>query len=228
MTVNAEGTARVLAARANAAPDIPFVMISSLAAREPDLSHYAASKAAAEAHVLGAPGAWSILRPCAIYGPGDRETLQVFKMARLPVHPLLNGPDARVCLIDVEDVVSAVMATLQGRANHTISELSDARLDGYSWREIVETACAAVGTRPRAVRVPAGIVRGIGRLGDIGTAMTGSANLLTSQKVREVLHGDWSSSPSAQLPSEVWTPKNDLAKGFGKAVAWYRAAGWIT
>ena len=227
MAANAEGTARVLQARADAAPDASFVMMSSLAAREAEISHYAASKAAGEAHVRAASGDWAILRPCAIYGPGDRETLTVFKAARLPVHPMLNGPDARVCLMNVSDVTSAVLAVLEGNTWGGTFELSDARHDGYAWREIIATACAATGTRPRPFRVPEAVVRTLGRAGDLATAVTGSAEMLTSQKVREILHPDWSSPATAQLDTGTWRPMVDLDQGFADAVAWYRAAGWL-
>lgn len=227
MAVNAEGTRRVVAAREEVAPGANLIMLSSMAAREPELSHYAASKAAGEGHLQGVGGRWSILRPSAIYGPGDRETLTVFKMARMPLHPLLNGPEARVCLVNVTDVVSAVAAVLQGGVEPGTYEVSDMRRDGYAWREIVEAACASRGSRARAVRVPSAIVRTLGRLGDVGAYLLGSAEMLTSQKVREILHRDWSSDQDAQLPSNVWTPSVGLSDGFRDAVAWYHNSGWL-
>ncbi|MEM8792429.1 MAG: NAD-dependent epimerase/dehydratase family protein [Pseudomonadota bacterium] len=227
MAANADGTARLLRARSERAPDAPFVLMSSLAAREPGLSHYAASKAAAEDHVRASDGPWSILRPSAIYGPGDRETLAVFKMARLLVHPLLNSSEARVCLIHIDDVVSATTAATRGALPNATYELSDEHVDGYTWREIVGAACQTMETRPRPVRIPAAVVKTLGWAGDILSGMTGSAEMLTSQKVREVLHPDWSSSRSAQPPCDTWSPQVDLAQGFGRTVASHRERGWL-
>ena len=68
MTVNRDGTARLSAL----APEARFILLSSLAAREPALSPYAASTCAAEAAVAGKAIA---IRAPAVYGPGDRETL---------------------------------------------------------------------------------------------------------------------------------------------------------
>jgi nucleoside-diphosphate-sugar epimerase len=75
---NADGTARMVAAVRADAPQARFVLISSLSAREPTLSAYAGSKRAGEIELERAAGAaldWSILRPPAVYGPGDRELL---------------------------------------------------------------------------------------------------------------------------------------------------------
>ena len=56
--------------------------VSSLAAREPKLSIYGASKAGSEALVGASPLPSAIVRPPAVYGPGDRETLELFRMAK--------------------------------------------------------------------------------------------------------------------------------------------------
>lgn len=228
MTANADGTAAMAAAWRREAPEARFLMLSSLAAREPELSHYAASKAAGEAALRDAAGkGWCILRPAAIYGPGDVETLSVFKATRLPFHPLLNGPEARLTLIHVSDVARGVLAMASAAAPSAVFEMTDGRPEGYSWTEVVGTACAATGHRARPLRIPAGLVRLAGRAGDLAAAITGSAEMLTSQKIREILHPDWSSERASQLPAALWAPHVGLAEGFADAVAWYRAAGWL-
>jgi uncharacterized protein YbjT (DUF2867 family) len=88
MAVNRDGTARVSAL----APTARFVLLSSLAAREPLLSPYGASKRAAEDVVAGRSGPWLAVRAPAIYGPGDRETLAYFRAAR---RALLPSPAAQ-------------------------------------------------------------------------------------------------------------------------------------
>ncbi len=109
MRANAEGTAALAGAWRAHAPDARFVHLSSMAAREPGLSHYAASKHAAEERLqaIGAGADWSILRPAVVYGPGDRETLRIFRAASAPVQPMLNGGDARLTLIHVADLARA-------------------------------------------------------------------------------------------------------------------------
>ena len=79
--VNVAGTANMIDA-ARKARVRRFVHISSLAAREPNLSDYGWSKAKAERLVAASGLDWTIVRPPAVYGPGDRETFELFKMAR--------------------------------------------------------------------------------------------------------------------------------------------------
>ncbi|MFX7866220.1 NAD(P)H-binding protein, partial [Acinetobacter baumannii] len=67
---NIDGTRAMLAA-AQAAGIPRFVLVSSLAARAPSLSIYGWSKAEAEKLVIDCPLDWTIIRPPAVYGPGD-------------------------------------------------------------------------------------------------------------------------------------------------------------
>ena len=83
---NVEGTLAMLAA-ATAGGVQRFVHVSSLAAREPKLSLYGASKAKAEELVHSSGLDWAIVRPPAVYGPGDKETLELFRICLLYTSP---------------------------------------------------------------------------------------------------------------------------------------------
>ncbi len=228
MAANAEGTAALATAWRAHAPEARFIHLSSMAAREPGLSHYAASKHAAEERLasIGAGADWSILRPAVVYGPGDRETLRIFRAASAPVQPMLNGADARLTLIHVTDLVRAVAALLVAGGASDCHEVTDARHDGYSWDELVRAAAAALGRTARPLQVPAIAIRALGLVGD-AAALGGMAGMLTSQKAREILHRDWRSDKASQPPASQWQPEITLDQGFAEAVAWYRAAGWL-
>ena len=62
--------------------------------------------------------------------------------------------------------------------------------------------------------------------GDVARAF-GSANMLNSQKLRELRHPDWSVSDAERAHAPGWAPRFTLEAGFADAVAWYRAAGWL-
>jgi len=221
--VNREGARRVAHAAAGA-PHV--VLVSSLAAREPRLSHYAASKRAAEDAMTEALGPrLTVARPPAIYGPGDREMLPVFQAAQ--ASPLLPVPSetARIGMIHVDDAARQIAALAAGgQAGRTVA-LSDDRPEGHSWRELMSAAARACGRTPRLAPVPQALIHAIGITNDF-RAMLGASPMLTSGKARELLHPDWSIAPeerAAGLPP----PIHALAGGFEDTVAWYRRAGWM-
>src|SRR3546814_6879313 len=87
---NATATANVVDAARNAGIT-RFVHVSSLAAREPALSNYGWSKERAEAIVQGSGLDWTIVRPPAVFGPGDTEMLDMFRMARRGIALVPSG-----------------------------------------------------------------------------------------------------------------------------------------
>jgi nucleoside-diphosphate-sugar epimerase len=218
--VNVEG-ARLAAAAAARAGAARMLLVSSLAAREPQLSHYAASKRAGEAAAQASfEGRFNVLRPPAIYGPGDLETLAVFRAAsRAPVLPLFD-PRARIALIHVRDAARQIAAAAEAPPERAVVALCDGRPEGYAWREIVEAAARAVGRRPRLMRAPPGLLAAAGAVGSASRAL-GAAPILTWGKARELRWLDWS-----LRPEELWVgapqAEFDLDAGFSDTVRWGR------
>lgn len=224
---NATGAASLAAAWTQIAPEARFTLISSMAAREPHLSPYAASKREGERMIaeIGAGRDWRILRPGAIYGAHDEETLKVLKLAKGPVQIMLNAPDARVSLIDVRDAARAIAALAVHPGQGATHELTDQRVEGYRWDELTAIAASALGRAPRALRLPAPVLRAAGMAGDGLASLTGSAEMLTSAKVRELLHPDWSSTPARQPEATLWRPMIPLNQGLADMATWARSAG---
>lgn len=228
LAVNRDGAARTARRTRARSPGAHFLLVSSLAARHPELSDYAMSKRAGEDAAREAfGGPITVLRPPAVYGPGDRETLAFFQLARRKLVPLLGPPAARAAMIHVADL-SRLIARLVGEApRDAVLTACDARADGYGWSEVMGAAARAVGNAsPRFVQAPAALLRTVALVGDAGRAL-GTANMLNSQKLRELRHSDWSVSERERATSGDWRPEFDLDSGFADAVAGYRAAGWL-
>jgi nucleoside-diphosphate-sugar epimerase len=216
------------AALARAAGDAPVLQISSLAAREPGLSDYAASKRAGEGAARAILGdRLTILRPPAIYGPGDRETLGLFQLAGAsPVMPMPDAASARLALAHVDDVVGQILALIDGPHAPGPFAVGGGDPQGYGWREIFETAAAAMGRGPLLAPTPAWLIRGAASLSETLGRVRGVPAIFTPGKARELLHPDWSVARD-ELPPGGGVACRGLRAGFDQTVAWYRAAGWL-
>ncbi|WP_303982406.1 SDR family NAD(P)-dependent oxidoreductase [Dongia mobilis] len=224
--VNEGGTARLLEAAATAAPDARFVHISSLAAREPQLSPYAASKRAAEAKLAALAGQrdWISLRPPVVYGPGDLELLPLFKAAKLGLlaYPATNL--ARVSTIHVGDLAAAIAALL-GSGNWPVRsvELDDEAPRGHDWPEILAVLGQCFHRRPLAWRLPRPLMAPIAGAVGLVSSVTRQPQVLSPHKMAELYHPDWvATGPrlSTRLP---WVPRFNLAEGFADTLRWYRS-----
>jgi 2-alkyl-3-oxoalkanoate reductase len=228
--VNVAGASELAAAIRDAAPAARVLMVSTLAAREPHLSHYARTKRAGEEMLIGGLGrrsAWAILRPCAIYGPWDRETLAIFRAIGRGVCIRPHGTRGRVGLIHAEDAASAIARLAGDGPAGAVLELTDERTEGYSWQEIIVTAAAALEVKVRTIPLPGLTLRTLGALNAVAALALRRTPMLTPGKAREILHSDWGSTPERQPPRGLWRPTIDLARGFRETVSWYRARQWL-
>lgn len=228
LSINGAST-RLLAEIAAAQSTPPrFVYLSSLAAREPRLSAYAASKRAGEQGVRAfQPDLPAIiLRPPAVYGPGDLETLKVFQMAArgFVLAPMVDG--ARASLVHVDDVAAAVMAALDlDELPADPIEFDDGTPGAYSWAEIAAAAGAAVRTSPQLIPVPAPLLYLAGAAASASAYLTRRPTVMSWGKVPELLHADWVSAKGS-FPG--YKPLWNIEKGFKDAVTWYTSQGLLT
>lgn len=226
--VNAAGAGRVAAAAAGAGACM--IAISSMAARRPDISAYAASKRAGEDAVRRASGAnrWSALRAPAIYGPGDDATLPFFKLIKSGLAPEPAAePAPRASILFVEDVASAAIAAADRPPPPGIYEIGDDRADGHSWREIGEALAAALGVRARPIRAPKTPLAVYAALAAGASRALGGAPFITPGKVAEFFHQDWVARDNLLAAAIPWRPITPLKEGFAKTVLWYKENGLL-
>jgi nucleoside-diphosphate-sugar epimerase len=226
---NATGT-RLLVEAAIAGGNRPrFVLLSSIAARQPQISDYAASKLAGEAELTRLDGElpWSILRPPAVYGPGDRETLAFFRALRIGLAMRPPVRNARLSLLHVGDLAAAIAAVLNAPSIFSgVLELDDGH-GGYGWDEMIGIAARHLGVKPLRLAIPGPLLMGVAHLNEALHRATGDIAMLTPGKVREMLHADWTSRDGAVTAATGWRPQVDLDTGFAETVAWYRRNRWL-
>ncbi len=221
---NVEGARQ--AALAAKAAGARLVLVSSLAAREPQLSDYAASKRGGEDAAREIFGeSLTIVRPPAIYGPGDIETLRLFEMASKAAFLPVLDPKARMAWIHADDAAARIAGLVKSPRPGLLS-LSDNRPEGYGWVELMQTASKAVGASPRLVRIPSWAIKSLAVLSKWASIATGKDTILTPGKARELLHADWSLSSNDPIPD--FPPlRYSLEAGFAQSVSWYRSEGWL-
>lgn len=221
---NVEGTLKLV--EAALAAGVPrFVFVSSLAAREPQLSAYGASKRKAEQVVSASGLDWTIVRPPAIYGPRDREILELFKLARhWGVVPM--PPEGRASLIHVDDLARLLAALVPGGEDvtHAVFEPDDARPGGWAHGELARAIGRAVGKRVWAPHMPEGLLRGAAAL---DKALRGKGAKLTPDRIGYMVHPDWVARPDSAVPTARWRPQIDTREGLRATADWYRKHGWL-
>ncbi|MES2120478.1 MAG: NAD(P)-dependent oxidoreductase [Pseudomonadota bacterium] len=219
---NVTGTLAMLAA-ATAGGVHRFVQVSSLAAREPKLSLYGGSKFRAEALVHRSGLDWVIVRPPAVYGPGDKETLELFRMAKLGL--MLMPPKGRVSVIHVDDLARLLLAVAAPEApTSCLIEPDDGKADGWTHREFARALGTAVGTKPAIVSSPGILLRLAARADQL---VRGPHAKLTVDRAAYFSHRNWVVEPKRACPDALWRPEIDTLQGLRETADWYRLQGWL-
>ncbi len=221
---NVDGTARLIAQCSARAPRLPVLFFSSLAAREPQLSHYAASKRRAEDLFPGYDGPWLVLRPPAVYGPGDKEMLPVFRfMARTGFAPCAGRRSDRLSLVFVDDLVDASVAWLPRRERiRAVCSLHDGHTGGYDWPDLAEAAAAVCGRRVRVWELPTHVLDIAARANRSICRLTGRQPMLSPEKLRELRHPDWVCDNDDITSLVDWAPATSLEDGLAATPGWAR------
>jgi nucleoside-diphosphate-sugar epimerase len=220
--VNVAGTTHMIDA-ARSAGVKRFIHISSLAAREADLSDYGGSKARSEQVVAASGLDWTILRPPAVYGPGDRETFELFKMARRGVAFL--PPGGRFSVIHVDDLARLILVLLDApNAVGETYEPDDGREGGWEHRHFARTLSRLFGKRAATFAMPAPVLKGAAQLDRL---VRRDKAKLTPDRARYFSHPDWVAAAERRPPESLWTPQIRTPTGLKETAEWYLEQGWL-
>lgn len=226
---NASGCHRLITAIRKQAPDARLVHVSSLAAREPALSDYAASKRAGEDLVTTSDLDWWIVRPPAVYGQDDPALAPLWRFLARGLLPRIGPPQARFSLLQVTDLAAALVdLAMADESPHTDGArrlfcLHDGRQNGYSWNDIAKIASQRRKGAVRTIPVPPALLRTVGALNMFGARLSGKTPpALVPGKVAELVHPDWVCD-NTELPGcPEWKPLNMLEDCLTDLPGWSR------
>ena len=241
--INQGGTRRLLEAIAEVNPNLSrFVHMSSLAAAGPStgsrariederanpISWYGESKLRSEEEVLrySKDCPVTVLRPSAVYGPGDRDILLIFRMIKRGYFFSPGRFDRRFSLIHVADLADATI-----KAGETDTQSGEiffvSRSEIYGWEDVGRAIARALERHYRHIPFPPWIAMSMGVAGDLWSRLTGQPTAISSQKVKELLQLAWHCDSSKARSLLGFSPKIDLESGIKMTAEWYQARGWL-
>ena len=229
--VNEIGSARLVAAATAAATPPRFLFISSLAARRPDVSTYAESKRLGEDAVRRGAGQridLCILRPPAVYGPGDRGALPIFRQLRQGLLFVPAVANARFSLLYVADLANMIVQLLEiSPWGGCTLEPHDGRESGYGWHDLADIAGRHLGRRVRIITVPRQVLWPAAAVSDAAGAILRRAPWLSRGKLRELFHADWVCHAVPDDPLASGFPRTTFESGFPRTMGWYEQNRWL-
>lgn len=239
LQVNRDGT-RALVEAASRAAAKRFVLVSSAAAGGPSqpgvplkgdepphpVTIYGRSKLAGEEVVRAGGVPWTIVRPPAVYGPGDRELLRIFKLARLGIAPVFGSGKQELSLVYGPDLGEALAAA--GHAPGAVGKIYYAcHPEIVTSGVMVQTIGRAMGKSVRLLPLPTFLAHGLLTLTGTAARLAGKTTLLTRDKAHEFLAPAWTADSSRLTADTGWVARENLESGVRATLEWYRSKGWL-
>jgi nucleoside-diphosphate-sugar epimerase len=239
--INHQGTKNVLEA-AEKSPNLSkFVYISSMAAVGPSarnqplteeapprpLTAYGRSKLLAEREVSEFSDRMHsiIIRPPAIYGPGDKEMLAFFRMLNNRIKPYLGNIYRRIQLVHVDDLAAGVARVLKAHTRTgSIYYIAEER--SYSYYMLVRHLRMAVGRAALPIYVPGWLVMLTAWIWETGIRAFGGSPMFTVDKAREIL-GNWEIAITKASEELGFKSSIPFSTGARETAFWYREEGWL-
>ncbi len=242
--VNADATQLLVEAAADSAPRLSrFVYVSSQTAAGPSpkglpiteeqppaaVSNYGASKLAGEERVRDSGLPWTIVRPCAVYGPGDRAFLSVFKMAKLRIMPLFGSPEQQLSMVHVADLVEALLGVVQPNTSSQTYFASHPEI--VTAKEVCIHISAGVlrggAKEPMVFGLPRWATKSILAVTHISAGLVGKSTFICPDKGNEYLTEAWLCSSEKLQKTTGWRAKRNIEDGVRDTADWYRENGWL-
>jgi nucleoside-diphosphate-sugar epimerase len=240
--VNVGGTSNlVAAARKQSKPLKRFVHVSSLEAcgpsedgqpvradQENPVTGYGRSKLAAEKVVLSAKDDMPvvILRPAGIYGPRDGEALDLFKSVQRGLFPVVNGGRSKGVWVYATDCAEACVRAIEADVPSGGVYFVDDGCGAIDASTMFADFERALGKKALRAALPMPLFMTVARGVEAFGRLTNRPVMLTREKA-SMLVQDWVCSSEATRRDLGWEPRVPWSEGVPKAVAWYRANGWL-
>lgn len=246
---NVDGTWAVLQACAERQTPPTVVMVSSLAAGGPSLpgtprresdpnlpvSAYGASKLAGEqaASEFASRVPLSIVRPPVVFGPGDRNSLQLFKSLLLTrVHPVPGLRPMPMSVVHVADLCAALIQIAE-RGARVQSDNPEAGIyyiasgPTLTYGEMGRLAAAGMGRKVLVLPSPKLIFWITGGIAEVIGRIRRRPGILNWDKIREATASGWECSDEKLRRELGYAPAMSLEQRFADTAAWYREQGWL-
>ncbi|QZT36807.1 NAD(P)-dependent oxidoreductase [Halosquirtibacter xylanolyticus] len=236
--VNCEGTINLYKSLfALRTPPKKFVFVSSLAAMGPGsiVSHkpihisdqecpitaYGKSKLKAEEFLTNQTAIpFLIVRPTAVYGPKDKDFLEIFNVLKFRIEPYLADPKQQLSFIHAHDLASIICRLTTSSHQNRVYHISDGK--NYSVTEFMGEAKKILDVKTVRIVIPRPILKTIVAFSELNSWLFGTASNLNREKYKELTALNWACDTDSLYSDIDYIPKYDITNGLEDVLNWYK------
>ena len=188
---------------------------------------YGKSKLKAEDYLRSISGfPYIIFRPTGVYGPRETDYFLLAKSIKQHVDCAVGFKRQDITFVYVDDVVQAVFLAIEKKVLQRCYFLSDGEV--YSSRTFSDLVRQELGN-PFLLRLklPLAVLKVVSFLGQCVSNLTGRGVTLNLDKYKIMKQRNWRCDITPAIKELGYRPVFTLKQGVHKAIAWYKAEGWL-
>ncbi|MBN2601149.1 MAG: NAD(P)-dependent oxidoreductase [Candidatus Marinimicrobia bacterium] len=194
------------------------------------VSDYGRSKQMAEQLFLHTdrPINFTIIRPAIVYGPEDRESLSLFRIAKNHINPRIGIRKSLINIIHINDLVEFIMTCIDNNlSNGEIFNLNDGNNAGYTQSGLITTAAKYLDSWTIPLYVPQIALKFGISLNSFISRIRRKTSMLNPDKYNELTARGWVLSSQKARDILGYRPQYDIDSGFQMTINWYRENQWL-
>lgn len=237
-TGNREGTASLFQHLDNSGAKCRVICLSSVAAAGParlerprkeedepePVSHYGKSKLEAEKVALAYRDRFQviILRPTAIYGPGDEDFLEYFRWVKRGIIPLFGFKRKEMNLCFIDDLIEAIMVSTAWSENSSGEIFNIAHPQLVTWEEIGKLAAKTLAKKAYRLKVPDLFAFFACASSQAISMFTQKPTAINLSKYRDMKPTRWVVDVAKAGQKLGFEARTEIEQGIYQTIDWYR------
>lgn len=190
------------------------------------VTDYGRSKLAAEQYLQReADIPYIIIRPTAVYGPKEKDLLNVFVMINKRLDMQIGYLPQKLTFIYVKDLSKLMVAALT--SSHTNKGYFATDGHTYTGQALSGFIKEALNKNAIKIKLPIIALKGIAFASEKISGLFGNYPPLNIDKVHELKARNWSCDVDNLKTELGFTSEFDLSTGIPETVAWYKANNWL-
>ncbi len=169
---------------------------------------------------------WTIIRPVSVFGPGDKDFLQYFRLIKKHLAMFIGFRQKYYNFIFVEDLVEMISKTINNENAYNETFFAGGT-DVLSMRQFVNDIENVMNTRALHLHIPQFLLYPIAVVSEILTVFSHRPPIVNREKIKEFKQDNWIvNNDKAKKILDFETSENILDK-LKITYRWYKDEGWI-
>lgn len=167
-----------------------------------------------------------IMRPTAVFGPGERDLFMVFELIKkYRFAPISGSSKIKYSFIYVKDLARIMIdATVSNEVNKSYF-VGDGRL--YSIKQFTGGIAKALGVKTFGFTIPFSALSAAVSFTGIWDRITGNKSLLNKEQLSKMKALNWDLDISPLVQDFNFQPLYNMDEATAETVVWYQEQGWL-